>query len=70
MGRVQGSALLTQKRINMKTIDCLLTPKIKSENVTFDTLIGYPLDCEKVICDENIVEISKEKIVIKGRGKD
>ena len=54
----------------MKTIDCLLTPKIKSENVTFDTLIGYPLDCEKVICDENIVEISKEKIVIKGRGKD
>lgn len=54
----------------MKTIDRLLTPKIKSENVTFDTLIGYPLDCEKVICDENIVEISKEKIVIKGRGKD
>ena len=54
----------------MKTIECLLTPRIESENVCFDTLIGYPLDCEKVICDENTVTISKDKVVLKGKGKD
>ena len=54
----------------MKTIESLLTPRIESENVKYDTLIGYSLPSEKVISDENSVEITEEKIVIKGRGKD
>ena len=53
----------------MKTIESLLTPRIESENVKYDTLIGYSLPSEKVISDENSVEITEEKIVIKGRGK-
>ena len=54
----------------MKTIESLLTPRIESENVKYDTLIGYSLPCEKVTSDENRVEITEEKILIKGRGKD
>ena len=54
----------------MKTIESLLTPRIESENVKYDTLVGYSLPCEKVTSDENRVEITEEKIVIKGRGKD
>ena len=45
----------------MKTIESLLTPRIESENVKYDTLIGYSLPSEKVISDENSVEITEEK---------
>ena len=42
----------------MKTIDCLLTPRIESENVKYDTLVSYPICFEKAIADENRVTIS------------
>ena len=54
----------------MKTIDCLLTPRIESENVKYDTLVSYPISCEKAIADENRVTISTDKIVITGKGED
>ena len=54
----------------MKTIDCLLTPRIESENVKYDTLVSYPICFEKAIADENRVTISTDKIVITGKGED
>ena len=54
----------------MKTIDCLLTPRIESENVKYDTLVSYPICFEKAIADENRVTISTDKIVITGNGED
>ena len=54
----------------MKTLEKLLTPRIQSENVHYDTLISFPLPTVEVICDENRVEITIDKIVLKGKGED
>lgn len=53
----------------MKYIDTLLTPQIKTQNVSYDGLVAYPKKVETRTGD-NLVSITKESILIQGKSQE